>query len=211
MEKENKMDYIKKIENNDITKLDLSWSGIDDNEAEEIAKALSNNTSLQELWLSINKIGDKGVEEIAKALYTNTSIQKLELSGNNIGDKGAEEIAKALSKNTSLQKLYLSFNNIGDKGAELIAKGLSKNTFLQNLNLYGISDSSLDKIDTLLERNYKLSKKKWMPIVFNIVLNFPKLPTYVLLDIVDTYPDYHILNQYQKVCFIDWVKNEILY
>jgi len=174
------MDYIKKIQDNEITKLYLQNNNIGEKGAEEIAKALSNNTSLKEMRLDFNEIGEKGAEEIAKALYNNTSLQILYLDSNNIDDKGAEEIAKALSKNTSLQTLYLWNSNI--------------------------SKPIRTKIYTLLERNRQLTKEKWMPIVFNFVLNFPKLPTYVLLDIVDTYPDYHLLNQYQKVSFIDYCK-----
>jgi hypothetical protein len=145
----------------------------------------------------------KSVNELSKALSKNNSLQELHLGSNNIGTKGAEEIAKALSKNTSLKSLYLGNNNIGDDGAEALSKMLYKNTSLQTLYLYGnISQPNLDEIDALLERNRQLTKEKWMPIV----LNFPKLPTYVILDIVDTYPDYHLLNQYQKVCFIDYCK-----
>ena len=127
----------KKLLDNILTHLDLSWNIIGDAGAAAIAKSLIQNKSLRSLDLSKNNISDKGVVELAKMLLDNTTLTHLDLSSNIIGDAGAAAIAKSLIQNKSFTSLDLSKNKISDKGGIEIAKALAKNKTLSILHLYG--------------------------------------------------------------------------
>ncbi|KAJ8598966.1 hypothetical protein CTAYLR_010708, partial [Chrysophaeum taylorii] len=123
------------LETNDdeLRELDLSCSGIGNDEAASLAAALVKNTSLQTLNLSGNRIGAEGAARLAEFLEKNTSLQTLDLRSNGIGAKGAARLAAALEKNTSLQALYLSGNEISDQVKQrlrAVAEKTGKKIFL---------------------------------------------------------------------------------
>lgn len=60
-----------------------------DKEAQLLAVALRENTTLQSLDLSVNAIGNEGATYLAQALRTNRSLKKLKLNHNMIQAAGA--------------------------------------------------------------------------------------------------------------------------
>jgi Ran GTPase-activating protein (RanGAP) involved in mRNA processing and transport len=123
--------------NTTLKHLSLRWNEIGDGGAIAIATALRTNKSLVELGLGSNGIGDNGAAAIAIALQINKSLRLLHLANNGIGDKGAVAIAGALQRNKSLRELGLCRNKIGDAGMTAIAQALTQNNSLKELNLYG--------------------------------------------------------------------------
>jgi len=118
-----------------VTKLNLKWKDIEDEDARAIGEALKINTTVTELDLCGNKIEDEGAKAIGNALKANTTLTRLDLYSNKIGDEGAKVIGEALKTNTTLTKLCLSQNKIGDEGAKVIAEALKVNTTLKELKL----------------------------------------------------------------------------
>ncbi|KAL1504242.1 hypothetical protein AB1Y20_010651 [Prymnesium parvum] len=100
--------------------------------SEVLARLAQGATSLD---LSGNRIGDEGTNEVAAALTTNTTLTSLRLSGNDIGAEGLREVAAALKTNTTLTSLDLSGNGIGAEGAREVAAALKTNTTLTSLDL----------------------------------------------------------------------------
>jgi hypothetical protein len=100
------------LRRNDGTRI-VSWdlageSSINNTVAGEIAKYLTESTTLSSLDISNNQIGPEGAEAIGRALEENRSLRKLALSGNKIGDRGGEALLKMLATNKRLRALDLS-------------------------------------------------------------------------------------------------------
>jgi Ran GTPase-activating protein (RanGAP) involved in mRNA processing and transport len=85
---------------------------------EEIARVLSQNTSILKLDLGQNRITNKGIAAMCEALQDNKQITELDLHVNDIGYAGAVSLSWMLTKNPSLTVLNLRANKIGDAGAE---------------------------------------------------------------------------------------------
>ena len=116
-----------------LCKLNLSSNQITDNEVEELAEAVSVNTTLQTLELSQNVISDFGISFFSKCLKNNKTLLKLNLSGNNITDEGALTLAEAIELNTTLQELNLSKNWISKEGVMNIVNACMPNKTLHKL------------------------------------------------------------------------------
>ncbi|XP_072894965.1 NACHT, LRR and PYD domains-containing protein 3-like [Hemitrygon akajei] len=128
-----------------IQKLGLGKVGLADSGAEDLASALSTNSSLMELDLSNNKLGDSGVKLVSAALRNpECKIQKLWLRKVGLTDSGAEDLASALSTNSSLTVLNLNENKLGDSGVKLVSVALrNAECKIQKLGLrnVGLTDS----------------------------------------------------------------------
>jgi len=103
--------------------------------AKRLAKALSNNKTLEQLNLEGAEIGDEGVKHLAAALTVNGAVEVLILRGNNIGDEGVLSLATTLLFNTSLRVLLLGQNNISDAGADKLADLIVYNHVLDQIML----------------------------------------------------------------------------
>lgn len=103
--------------------------------AKRLAKALSNNKTLEQLNLEGAEIGDEGVKHLAAVLTGNGALEVLILRGNNIGDEGVISLATTLIFNTSLRVLLLGQNNISDAGADRLADLLTYNPVLDQIML----------------------------------------------------------------------------
>ena len=117
-----------------VDKLDLR-NKISDEGVEAVAKALKDNSVLQELDLRSNNISDEGVEALADAMKLNSVLQESDLRSNNTSAEGAKAMAEALKVNLILWALALRSNNISDEGVEALAEALEVNSALQNLDL----------------------------------------------------------------------------
>ncbi|XP_072890975.1 NACHT, LRR and PYD domains-containing protein 12-like isoform X2 [Hemitrygon akajei] len=145
-----------------IQKLRLGYVGLTDSGAEDLASALSTNTSLTELDLSNNKLGDSGVKLVSVALRNpECKIQRLRLWDVGLTDSGAEDLASALSTKSSLTELDLSYNKLGDSGVKLVSVALrNPECKIQKLELYnvGLTDSGAEDLVSALSTNPSLTE-----------------------------------------------------
>ncbi|XP_011270818.1 hypothetical protein CAOG_09085 [Capsaspora owczarzaki ATCC 30864] len=142
-------------ENTTLTWLELQLNRIDLAGARAIAEALKVNTTVTRLYLNSSLTGDAGVQAIAEALRVNKTLSCLNLDFNQIGDGGAWAIAEALKVNTALTALLLEFNQIGDAGACAIAAALKANKTVTLLDLTSncIGNLGSQAIDAARKRN----------------------------------------------------------
>jgi Ran GTPase-activating protein (RanGAP) involved in mRNA processing and transport len=115
--------------------LDLSFRGIDNAKAKQVAKELAGSTTLTTLLLSKNDIADDGSVDIGKALLKNSTLESIEFDDNSISDAGSSAVAQSLCENTVLTRLFFNGNCIGLAGATTLAEMLHVNTSLQELGL----------------------------------------------------------------------------
>jgi len=110
------------------------------------------------LWLNDNKITEDGAEDLAKALERNKTLEELYLHYTDIGDKGLEFLLNALApgKNATLRRLECGCCGITQVGANLVKDRLGKKKIsgsLEHIGLFG-NDDSID--DDLHEINLQL-------------------------------------------------------
>ena len=150
-----------------LQKLSLSNSKLGDNEATEISQNLKQNCTLKHLSLSgKNTISHNGTLDLARALQQNSALQELILHDVHIGDNATEAIAQALLRNSTLQTLQLSCNEISDDGVKALAKALKHNSSLQILDL-GANDFSTDGAVALARALYHNSSLQELELKWN--------------------------------------------
>ncbi|CAL7963470.1 hypothetical protein GAMM_40289 [Gammaproteobacteria bacterium] len=83
----------------------------------------ANDPTLTELNLSSQylQLNSRDMQELANALTTNTSLSLLVLCDNDIKDDGAIVLASGLS-NSSIKMVDVSINDIGDRGIEALLR-----------------------------------------------------------------------------------------
>lgn len=122
--------------NTTLKKLGLCATGVETNQAIQLAEHLYQNHSLSSLDLFANHIKDKAGERLAKALIVNTGIQKLNLGYNRLGLATQHAFSEMLKTNTTLLKLNLGFNKaFNEASSEALADALRENTTLKTLGL----------------------------------------------------------------------------
>jgi hypothetical protein len=108
-----------------LTRLDLSDTGMGVTGALALAPALSHIPLLKELLVYNNILGDEGVCAIAAALPHVPQLIKLDLYGTGMGVTGAHALASALQHIPHLTHLVMRKNpEIDDVGAIALAAGL---------------------------------------------------------------------------------------
>ncbi|XP_059814594.1 NACHT, LRR and PYD domains-containing protein 12-like [Hypanus sabinus] len=144
-----------------IQRLGLKKVSLTDSGAEDLASALSTNTSLTGLDLSVNELGDSGVKLVFAALKNpGCKIQKLELDTVGLTDSGAQDLVSVYSTNPSLRKLDLSGNKLGDSGVKLVSAALrNPECKMQRLWLKGVvlTDSAAEDLASALSTNPSLT------------------------------------------------------
>ncbi|XP_059817967.1 NACHT, LRR and PYD domains-containing protein 3-like isoform X2 [Hypanus sabinus] len=171
-----------------IQKLWLIYVGLTDSGAEDLASALSTNTSLRTLNLSDNKLGDSGVKLVSAALRNpECKIQKLRLIKVGLTDSGAEDLVSALSTNRLLAELELSNNKLGDSGVKLVSAALrNPECKIQRLGLHkvGLTDSGAEDLVSALSGNPSLTgldltsnslTDRSVPALRRLILTLPNL------------------------------------
>ena len=142
-----------------LEKLYLSNNDIGDGGAEEILRALHQcKTPLKILNLSYTGIGDNDIPYIAK-LLENGILHELQISECNVTTIGAVQLATALTYNTSLRALWMD-NRIGVEGAKATAKMLQLNKTLKRLDLDGdesLEEEGVEVLITSLQENTTLN------------------------------------------------------
>ena len=108
-----------------LTKLDLSYNGLNAEAGRALASALRVNAVLKTLNLMYNEIGDEGAAALASALLVNGVLTNLNLFDNSIGPTGATALADALCVNGVLKRLDIRLNGLGDEEEGAILDAVS--------------------------------------------------------------------------------------
>lgn len=124
-----------KINNNEITRIELSGSPLSLRDIKVIFKTLRKNLLVTYINLQNTNIGDEGAQVIAQTLKINTTLERLDLTNNEIGPKGASAISNALEINIALTHLSLAQNKLGAEGLKLMALAFDDNCALEYINL----------------------------------------------------------------------------
>ncbi|XP_059818209.1 NACHT, LRR and PYD domains-containing protein 3-like [Hypanus sabinus] len=120
----------------EIQKLRLIDVGLTDSGAEDLASALSTNSSLTVLDLRDNILGDSGVKLVSAALRkSECKIQKLCLCRVCLTSAGVDHLVFAFSTNPSLTGLYLSYNFLTDQSVTALRRLIQTLPNLQRIEL----------------------------------------------------------------------------
>ncbi len=119
--------------NTTLARLHFLGQSIGDSGALQFAAALQINSSLTSICLGRNRFQPNGISTIAQALIGNSSLLCLDLSGNHTG-KAYPKIAELVTKNSTLTALDVRENHIPEQGAEAIAVACLANTSITHLD-----------------------------------------------------------------------------
>ena len=111
-----------KEKNPTVNFLDLSNSGLFDEDIDVLVPLLKDNAYITTLKLHRNNLSASGTKQLASL----TTIHTLILSENDIGDDGVE----LLAKNKNIKTLNISNNNLHDKGAQILAEYAEQTTLI---------------------------------------------------------------------------------
>ena len=120
-----------------IEHLYLSVNPIGDTGASLISEAVRDTVTLKTLILYRCGITSRGAEDLSRALSQNSSLEKVDIGCNNLGDEGISHVAEALKQNTQLKELWIGDCGMTDKGAASLASALSVNNSLKRLEMDG--------------------------------------------------------------------------
>ncbi len=119
--------------------LDISYNGVQDEEAIIVSEGLSSVCGLVQLYLSGNSFGVKGLSAILNVLPS--TLEELCLTENHsIGCMGGKELGDYMSepkRGMQIKILRIEGCGIGDDGTIGLSKGISKCTMLEELNIEG--------------------------------------------------------------------------
>lgn len=162
---EYKLKEIREAKEN-ITSIDLSNLGLNDNDMVELQELLQNKPHITALNLSYNFITAKG----SKLLKLLPGLRRVDFSHNHLGDIGIEHLVT-----TSIINLDVSHNGLSDKGALILIEHLNKYT---ELSISGNSNISLELANKIRSRFVHIPSSSSHPIGIDLGLNiFSSLPT----------------------------------
>ncbi|XP_075993863.1 uncharacterized protein drc5 [Genypterus blacodes] len=119
-----------------LMELDLSHNLIGDRGARAVCELL-NRGNLVTLNLYNNNIGGPGAQDLAQALTQNSTLLSLNLCLNHLGDEGSQAFVQALLENSSLLHLHLGNNELTEISATALCQVLLHNKSLRSINLSG--------------------------------------------------------------------------
>ena len=159
--------------NESLLELDIAGNPFSQEDIQEIAQSLANNSTLRMLDLSYITIEEQTLYSILQQ-FPNMSLTQLKMNGCKFGVIWTTEIGKALENNNSLIDLELGFESyINDDGMIAFGKALMKNTTLQTLRL-PISYSPFcweEEFIECLSQNYTLTEISVEPKDVQLKLN----------------------------------------
>ena len=147
----------------ELRHLSISLTAINDEDANNVAVVIANNSTIEKLNLSGCKISLQGKIHIFKAFTSLASLQCLCINKVDITDQIEDDLAKVLSKNVALKHFEMG-GCIAEIGISKIIKSLKNHKELKYLNFNDniISESNMMDLFNLIERNktehLKLSK-----------------------------------------------------
>ncbi|XP_059849532.1 NACHT, LRR and PYD domains-containing protein 3-like [Hypanus sabinus] len=95
-----------------IQTLGLSNVGLTDSGAEELASALSTNTSLTELELGANELTDRSVPALRRLILTVPSLEEIRVDGNEFSETGVKELRSLQGVRPEL-RVFCEHLNVG--------------------------------------------------------------------------------------------------
>ena len=99
------------VSDGNLSELNVSYCSIESGSTCNLARALYDNSQLQDLWLRGNPVGEAGAEAIASMLQHNDHLNLLDLTGcSSVGQIGVQKLISAMSRNAALKLLYLPDN-----------------------------------------------------------------------------------------------------
>ena len=87
--------------------LDIGWNAIGDQGMAHLAESFKKIKTLKCLDTSHCGLTSRGAEDLSKALAQNSSLERLRIEQNAIGDQGIAHLAESLKKNQTLKHLYV--------------------------------------------------------------------------------------------------------
>ena len=99
------------VSDGNLSELNVSYCSIESDTTCNLARALYDNSQLQDLWLRGNPVGEAGAEAIASMLQHNDRLKLLDLTGCSfIGEVAVPKLIAVMCQNTSLELLQLPDN-----------------------------------------------------------------------------------------------------
>ena len=101
------------VSDGNLSELNVSYCSIESDTTCNLARALYDNSQLQDLWLRGNPIGEAGAEAIASMLQHNDHLKLLDLTGctcSSVGQIVVQKLIAVMCRNASLKLLYLPDN-----------------------------------------------------------------------------------------------------
>jgi len=146
---------------------------LNDDDGEELAKALKYNKSLGRLSLEGNLLGPDFLIGLAETMRFNNTIKHIDLEGNSLtngnNEKGIEALFLSLRKNNTLMSLSLHNTSLTENCGNHIVNCLKVNRKIIMLDVEknpNLSIEAVRSIQELLIRNYneteEISTKEWM-------------------------------------------------
>ncbi|XP_072133180.1 NACHT, LRR and PYD domains-containing protein 3-like isoform X1 [Mobula birostris] len=103
--------------NPSLTELDLGFNKLGDSGVKLVSAALRNpECKIQKLWLDSVGLTDSGAEDLASALSTNSSLTELELGLNSLTDRSVPALRRLILTLPSLEWIWLGNNEFSETG-----------------------------------------------------------------------------------------------
>ena len=135
--------------------LDLKFTAVDHEEANEIAAVVSINPFLKNVDLSNCNLSEQGVEIILSSLKNHTSLKHFNISSNRITNHVVNDIVDVIDSNTQLTHLNISDTDIQEYGLLKIFKAAQRINTLKCIELgnCAISDRAAKDIADAISVN----------------------------------------------------------
>lgn len=129
-------------ENGNLLDLNLGWNHIRKSAALAVAKGIWDNNKLVTINLAWNGFGNDGANAIGRALAHNVMLEELDIRSNRIDAQGFLNLCGCFKENTTLKKLFVGRNIINNESLEMVLTMLKSINPL-SLELIDISEVSL--------------------------------------------------------------------
>jgi Ran GTPase-activating protein (RanGAP) involved in mRNA processing and transport len=107
-----------------LTQLDLSETGLTDEDIEDLGELLSEHSQLQELSLSNNRLTNSSVSVLANTLQAHSRLRLLVLGNNQFDSNASRDLGMLIGNKHSLQSLDIRGMQLDSKGVQLVADAL---------------------------------------------------------------------------------------
>ena len=133
------------LQTNITNKLKAEHCGMSNLEMESLARALADNSTLEELDISNNEIGENGIGHIATSLQKNSTLKVLHLGTKlykkfmpvtSLTDTGVLSLARCVATNTSIEHLSIRWYSTDPENTLKMMAESVKNSNLKTVALY---------------------------------------------------------------------------
>lgn len=144
---------IESLDDNLMTKLDLSHNKLAEKSGLAIGKWIAENGNLLDLNLGWNHIRKHAALAVSKGIWDNNKLIKINLSWNGFGNEGANALGKALAHNVMLEELDVRSNRIDAHGFLNLCSCFKENTTLKRLHIGRniINNESVEAVLTMIK------------------------------------------------------------